>query len=115
MLTSKFAKLLIRPLSVSDKTSLTDGEVLIGDDSTNYRSIIGASQYITLTRPDITFSVNMVCHFLHAPTIVHWTTVKRILRYLHGTISLGLWLSKLSYTVVECRLGKMSRWQKIYR
>jgi histone deacetylase 1/2 len=78
------------PLSVSDKLSLTDGEVLSGDDSTNYSSIVSGLQYITLTRPDIAFSVNKVCQFLHAPTIVHWTAVKRILRYLRGIISLGL-------------------------
>jgi histone deacetylase 1/2 len=47
------------PLSMSDKLSLTDGELLSGDDSTNYRSIISALQYIT--RPDIAFSVNKVC------------------------------------------------------
>jgi hypothetical protein len=49
------------PLSMSDKLSLTDGELLSGDDSTNYRSIISALQYITLTRPDIAFLVNKVC------------------------------------------------------
>jgi histone deacetylase 1/2 len=86
---------------MSDKLSLTDGEVLRGNDSTNYRSIVGALQYITLTRPDIAFSVNKVCQFLHAPTTVHWTAVKRILRYLRGTISLGLRLSKSSSTIVS--------------
>jgi hypothetical protein len=80
--------------------SLTDGEMLSGDDSTNYRSIVGALQYITLTRPDIAFSVNKVCQFLHAPTTVHWTAVKRILRNLRGTISLGLRLTKSSSIVV---------------
>ena len=44
---------------------------------------------MTLTRHDISFVVNKVCQFLHAPTFVHWSVVKRILRYIHGTISLG--------------------------
>jgi histone deacetylase 1/2 len=74
--------------------SLTDGEILGGDDSTNYISIVGALQYITLTRPDIDFSVNKVCQFLHAPRTVHWTSVKCILRYLCETIYLRLQLSK---------------------
>jgi histone deacetylase 1/2 len=75
--------------------------VLGSDDSTNYRSIVGALQYITLTRPDIAFSVNKVTQFLHVPTTVNWTAVKRILKYLHGTISLGLWLTKSSSTIVS--------------
>jgi histone deacetylase 1/2 len=51
-------KIVDMPLSVSDKLSLTDGEVLSGDDSTNYSSIVSGLQYITLTRPDIAFSIN---------------------------------------------------------
>jgi histone deacetylase 1/2 len=55
------------PLSVSDKLSLVDGEVLSNEDSTRYKNIVGALQYITLTRPDIAFSVNKVCQnfFMH--------------------------------------------------
>jgi histone deacetylase 1/2 len=59
--TMQICKTVDTPLSVSEKLSLTDGEVLSSDDSTNYRSIVGALQYITLTRPDIAFSVNKVC------------------------------------------------------
>jgi histone deacetylase 1/2 len=97
----QICKTVDTPLSVSEKLSLIDGEVLGSDDSTNYRSIVGALQYITLTRPDIAFSVNKVCQFLHAPTTVHWTVVKCILRYLRDTISLGLRLSKSSSTIVS--------------
>jgi hypothetical protein len=97
----KDCKSVDTPLSVSEKLSVTDGEMLSSEDSTRYRSIVGALQYITLTRPDIAFSVNKVCQFLHAPTTVHWTAVKRILRYLRGTTSLGLRLSKPSSTTVS--------------
>jgi histone deacetylase 1/2 len=89
------------PLSVSEKLSLVDGELLSNEDSTRYRSIVGALQYLTLTRPDIAFSVNKVCQFLYAPTTVHWTAVKRILRYLRGTTSLGLRLRKSTSTMVS--------------
>jgi histone deacetylase 1/2 len=97
----KMCKSVDTPLSVSDKLSVMDGEVLSSEDSTRYRSIVGALQYITLTRPDIAFSVNKVCQFLHAPTTVHWTAVKRILRYLQGTVALGLRLSRSSSTSVS--------------
>jgi hypothetical protein len=70
------------PLSTSEKLSAFEGTVLGPSDATRYRSIVGALQYLTLTRPDIAFSVNKVCQFLHAPTDVHWVAVKRILRYL---------------------------------
>jgi hypothetical protein len=97
----QICKTVDTPLSVTEKLSLEDGDVLSSDDSTRYRSIVGALQYITLTRPDIAFSVNKVCQFLHAPTTVYWTSVKRILRYLRGTTSLGLRLSRSSSTVIS--------------
>lgn len=59
------------PLSTSEKLSLHEGSLLGNSDATQYRSIVGALQYLTLTRPDIAFSVNKVCQFLHAPTTVH--------------------------------------------
>ena len=78
------------PLSPSESLSLHDGTLLDSDDSTRYRSIVGSLQYLTLTRPDISFSVNKVCQYLHAPTTSHWTTAKRILRYVKDTANLGI-------------------------
>ena len=49
------------PLSVSEKLSAHEGSPLGPDDATNYRSVVGALQYLTLTRPDISFAVNKVC------------------------------------------------------
>jgi hypothetical protein len=67
------------PLCTSEKLSLHQGTALGLKDSTQYRSMVGALQYLTLTRPDISFPVNKVCQFLHAPTTVHLAAVKRIL------------------------------------
>jgi histone deacetylase 1/2 len=78
-----------------------EGDPLGPDDSTRYRSIVGALQYLTLTRPDIAFSVNKVCQYLHSPTTVHWTAVKRILRYIKGTVSLGLSFKRSFSTLVS--------------
>jgi histone deacetylase 1/2 len=59
------------PLSSTEKLSVTEGEPLGVKDATRYRSIVGALQYLTLTRPDISFSMNKVCQFLHVLTYVH--------------------------------------------
>jgi histone deacetylase 1/2 len=89
------------PLSSSDKLSIEDGDKLGHEDATRYRSVVGALQYLTLTRPDISFSVNKVCQFLHSPTTVHWSAVKRILSYIQGTIKLGLQIGKTQSMLVS--------------
>jgi hypothetical protein len=53
-------KAMRTPLLADEKLSLSDGDPLTLDDATNYRSVVGALQYLTLTRPDISFSVNKV-------------------------------------------------------
>lgn len=78
------------PLSICEKLSVHEGELLGPQDATRYKSIVGALQYLTLTRPDISFSANKVCQFLHSPMLLYWSPVKRIIRYLHGTITVGL-------------------------
>jgi histone deacetylase 1/2 len=82
------------PLSTSEKLSAFEGTPLGPNDATRYRSIVGALQYLTLTRPDISFPVNKVCQYLHAPTTAHWTAVKRILRYLKSDTGIGLKIRK---------------------
>jgi hypothetical protein len=89
------------PLSVTDKLSAMDGVPLGQDDATRYRSVVGALQYLTLTRPDISFAVNKVCQFLHSPSSVHWVAVKRILRYVHGTVNLGLNIRRSNSMIVS--------------
>ncbi|RVW48987.1 Retrovirus-related Pol polyprotein from transposon TNT 1-94 [Vitis vinifera] len=71
-----------RTISQSDGVSLSD--------PLEYRRTVGALQYVTLTRPNIAFAVNKACQFMAKPSDVHWMAVKRILRYLKGTIHLGL-------------------------
>lgn len=55
-------------------------------EPTLYRSLVGALQYLTFTRPDIAFVVNIVCQFMNASTDVHFGLVKKLIRYLQGTI-----------------------------
>jgi histone deacetylase 1/2 len=58
------------PMSSVDKLSATEGVKLGPEDSTQHRSLVGAMQYLTLTWPDISFAVNKVCQYLHAPTTI---------------------------------------------
>ncbi|KAH0701689.1 hypothetical protein KY285_015967 [Solanum tuberosum] len=73
--------------------------ILSGDplpDAYLYRSVVGALQYVTITRPEISYAVNRVCQFMQSPTVAYWSTVKRILRYLKGSIYDGLLLRPMS-------------------
>ncbi|GJR73244.1 hypothetical protein Tco_0085609 [Tanacetum coccineum] len=76
-------------------TPLAANEVFVTGGSlfanpTLYRSLVGALQYLTITRPDLSYAVNQASQFLHAPTDAHFQSVKRILRYVKGTITYGL-------------------------
>lgn len=55
-----------------------------------YRSLVGDLQYLTITRPDLSYVVNQASQFFHTPTDQHFTLVKRILRYVKGTLNHGL-------------------------
>lgn len=54
-------------------------------DPTLYRSLAGALQYLTFTRPDIMYDVQKICLYIHDPLEPHFTALKRILRYIRGT------------------------------
>ena len=58
-------------------------------DATEYRSIVGSLRYLVHTRPDLTFAVGFVSRFMEAPTEEHLAAVKRILRYIAGSVRLG--------------------------
>ena len=60
-------------------------------DIHQYQSAIGSLIYLsTKTRPDISFAVHQVSRHCHNPSRTHWTAVKRIIRYLKGTLNYGI-------------------------
>lgn len=84
------------PVDAKQKVSASTDDPAM--DATFYRSITGALQYLTLTRPDIAYAVNQACLYMQSPREAHWNIVKRILRYLRGTIDTGLRISASSST-----------------
>ncbi|KAK2966557.1 hypothetical protein RJ640_014526 [Escallonia rubra] len=86
------AKEVNTPMCTSSALTLHDGSSHV--DPTPYRKLVGALQYLSLTRPDVCFAVNRLSQFMHSPTALHWTALKRILRYLKATIHHGLYLRR---------------------
>ncbi|XP_051190594.1 uncharacterized mitochondrial protein AtMg00810-like [Lolium perenne] len=78
------------PTLVDTKAKLSASDGSLASDAPFYRSIVGALQYLTLTRPELQYAVQQVCLHMHAPRDAHWAAVKRILRYVCGTMGYGL-------------------------
>lgn len=76
------------------KTPCSPAALLVANDSpllvdpTFYRSMVGALQYLTFTRPDLSFAVQQACQFMSSPTANHFQATKQILRYLQGSLHL---------------------------
>ena len=65
-------------------------------DEKQYRGMIRSLLYLSASRPDIMFSVCMCTRFQSNPKFLDLTAVKRIIKYLLGTVNLGLWYPKNS-------------------
>jgi len=93
------------PVDTKQKLNTSSGTPY--EDPSLYRSLAGALQYLTFTRPDISYVVQQICLHMHAPKTEHMLALKRILRYVQGTIHFGLHLSPspitklISYTDVD--------------
>ncbi|GJU57284.1 hypothetical protein Tco_1235050 [Tanacetum coccineum] len=79
---------------MSFDTKLTKDEECESVDSTKYRGMICSLLYLTESRPDIMFNVCLCACFQEAPKTSHLEEVKRIFRYIKGTMHLGLWYPK---------------------
>nr|GEV13428.1 ribonuclease H-like domain-containing protein [Tanacetum cinerariifolium] len=83
------------PVDTKSKLGTTEDVVF---DPTLYRILAGSLQYLTFTRPDISYAVQQVCLHMHGPREPHFSALKRILRYVCGTLDYGLQLFSSSTT-----------------
>ncbi|GKB93438.1 ribonuclease H-like domain-containing protein, partial [Tanacetum coccineum] len=84
--------------------TLVDTESKLGDDGdpvsdpTLYQSLGGSLRYLTFTRPNISYDVQQVCLYMHDPREPYFSALKRILRYVRGTLDYRLQLCSSSTT-----------------
>ena len=83
------------PLELNLKLHSDSGDPF--PDPTYYRQLVGSLIYLTTTRPDISYAVNLMSQYMTKPHHLHLAAVRRIIRYLLGTSHRGLffpcWLS----------------------
>jgi hypothetical protein len=101
---TKYAKELVKKFGLDDcKTSKTpmavDANLGVDEggrstDIHQYRAMIGSLLYLTASRPDIMFSVCLCARYQANPKESHLVALKRILRYVKGTLNLGLWYGR---------------------
>ncbi|GJS07841.1 retrovirus-related pol polyprotein from transposon TNT 1-94 [Tanacetum coccineum] len=77
-----------------EKSKLDEDKEGKAVDPSHYRGMIGTLLYLTASRPDLQFAICMCARYQARPTEKHLNAVKRIFRYLKGTVHQGLWYPK---------------------
>ncbi|GJR77537.1 retrovirus-related pol polyprotein from transposon TNT 1-94 [Tanacetum coccineum] len=77
-----------------DRLKLDEDTLGTPVDQTQFCSMVGSLMYLTASRPDLVFDVCMCARYQASPTKKHLEALKRVFRYLRGTINWGLWYSK---------------------
>ncbi|KAM7465888.1 hypothetical protein LguiB_013450 [Lonicera macranthoides] len=76
-----------------------DGQLF--EDPEKYRRLVGKLNYLTVTRPDIAYSVSVVSQFMSSPTIHHWEVLEQILCYLKGAPGRGILYANHGHSRIE--------------
>ncbi|KAM7509738.1 hypothetical protein LguiB_008613 [Lonicera macranthoides] len=71
------------------------------EDPEKYRRLVGKLNYLTVTRPDIAYSVSVMSQFMSSPTIHHWEVLEQILCYLKGAPGRGILYANHGHTRIE--------------
>jgi hypothetical protein len=94
---NKYAEEILKRFGMENcnivKSPIVTGCKLVKDengkpvDAKEYKQIVGSLMYLLATRPDLTYSVCLVARFMDRPTEMHMVAIKRIMRYLKGTLT----------------------------
>ena len=83
-----------KPLKLPSHFKLTNYEGRKLSSHYVFRRLVGKLIYLTITRPDISFALQVLSQFMHEPTEAHLAVAKHVLRYLRSTPDQGILLSK---------------------
>lgn len=84
-------------------------------DPHTYWSLVGALQYVPLTKPEIAYSVNKLCQFFSNLLETHWCAAKMVLQYLSGLLPMAYYFNQIKWTTssllvsTTTRAGKMTQ------
>ncbi|KAJ3708504.1 hypothetical protein LUZ61_012209 [Rhynchospora tenuis] len=78
------------PIEQNHNLSTASGKLM--KDPERYRRLVGRLIYLTITRPDLCYSVHILAQFMHAPLDVHYDAAIRVMRYLKGSPGQGILL-----------------------
>nr|CAD1840512.1 unnamed protein product [Ananas comosus var. bracteatus] len=85
-LLTETGKLGAKPCSapMAPNLQLTANDDELFEDPERHRRLVGKLNYLTVTRPDIAYSVSVLSQFMSSPTVTHWEALGQILCYLKG-------------------------------
>jgi len=99
------AKPVSTPMEMHTKLTTIEYDSMVGNkddhvltDVHSYQQLIGKLIYLTITRPDICFAVQVLSQFMQHPKKSHWDAALRVLRYLKGSPGQGALMKKGSIT-----------------
>ena len=88
----------LTPMDSSGVDNCKDSPAASSD--TPYRQAIGSLMYLMIcTKPDLAYCIGKLSQYCESPTVAHWNAVKRVLRYVKGTQTLGIMFGRTDSSV----------------
>ncbi|PHT54292.1 hypothetical protein CQW23_08754 [Capsicum baccatum] len=87
-------------VEVDNSVGVTENDIL--QDVTSYQRLVGKLMYVTITRPDISYTVQTLSQFMQQPKKSHLEAANKVVRYLKGTVGQCVWLKAQPITELVC-------------